>query len=230
MGYRSDVRIITSKKGFDELKKITDKILKDKNIKYGNLMDDCKIIYDNGYSKYFGWDSIKWYDGIEGYEDVDAIIEGLKKLEEQDYSYRFARLGESYDDYEESYYESEKEEEQNLEYPSLLRQFDDDYTVDNMKYYEDKEITISSEKLGNGWEWHKYNDESGHLQSPDGKEYMLYDLQTNEYKVKNDSDYEFFPLNYYYADGVDPKNFKAFEYMENEIMRLGLNKEQDLEV
>lgn len=54
MGYRSDVRIITSKKGFDELKKITDKILKDKNIKYGNLMDDCKIIYDNGYSKYFG--------------------------------------------------------------------------------------------------------------------------------------------------------------------------------
>lgn len=37
MGYRSDVRIITSKKGFDELKKITDKILKDKNIKYGNL-------------------------------------------------------------------------------------------------------------------------------------------------------------------------------------------------
>lgn len=27
MGYRSDVRIITSKKGFDELKRITDKIL-----------------------------------------------------------------------------------------------------------------------------------------------------------------------------------------------------------
>lgn len=62
--YRSDVRIITSKKSFDELKRIIDKILKDKNIKYGNLMDDCNIIYNNG-SKYFRWAFIKWHDGIE---------------------------------------------------------------------------------------------------------------------------------------------------------------------
>lgn len=137
MGYRSDVRIVTSKKGFDELKRITDKIIKDKKFEYGNLMDNCKIIYDNGFSKYFGWDSIKWYDGIEGYEDVDAIIEGLEKLEEKDYSYRFARLGEELDDYEESSYESEREEEQDLEYPSLLRQFDDNYTIKCMMEYQD---------------------------------------------------------------------------------------------
>ena len=31
MGYRSDVRIMTSKKGFDELRKFTDQYLKEKN-------------------------------------------------------------------------------------------------------------------------------------------------------------------------------------------------------
>lgn len=99
-------------------------------------MDECGIKYSNGISVYFGWNSIKWYDGIEGFEDVDAIVKGLENLEEKDYSYRFARFGNELDDYEEFYYESKKEEEQDLEFPYLLRQFDDDYTIENMKYYE----------------------------------------------------------------------------------------------
>ena len=37
MGYRSDVRIITSKKGFKELRKFTDNYLKEKNWEYVNL-------------------------------------------------------------------------------------------------------------------------------------------------------------------------------------------------
>lgn len=133
LGYRSDVRIVTSKKGFDELKKFTDDYLKAKNYTYGNLLDDCKVISENSYSKYFGWDSIKWYENCDDYEDVDAVMEGLHHLADKDFSYRYARIGESYDDYEEMYNESNIEEEQDLEFPSYIRYFDDDYTKDMMK-------------------------------------------------------------------------------------------------
>ena len=132
MGYRSDVRIMTSKKGFNELKKYTDKFLKDKNYTFGNLLDNLSVNHETKYAKYFGWDSIKWYDGCEGYEDVDAVISGLNHLEENNYSYRFARIGEEYDDYEENSFESEVEEEQDLEYPSMTRYFEDDWIINQM--------------------------------------------------------------------------------------------------
>lgn len=134
MGYRSDVRIMTSRKGFDELKKFTDKYLKEKNYTFGNLLDQLDLNKETKYAKYIGWNSIKWYEYCgSDYEDVNAIMEGLQHLKEKDFSYRYARIGESYDDYDEHYYESEKEEEQDLEYPSMERYFDDDYVIDNMK-------------------------------------------------------------------------------------------------
>ena len=134
MGYRSDVRIMTSKKGFDELRKFTDQYLKDKNYTYGNLLDQLDINHETKYAKYIGWNSIKWYENSgSDYDDVNAIMEGLSHLKDKDLSYRYARIGESYDDYDEHYYESVKEEEQDLEYPSMERYFDDDYVIDNMK-------------------------------------------------------------------------------------------------
>lgn len=138
MGYRSDVRIMTTKKGFDELKKYTDKYLKDKNFTYGNLLDSLDFNDETKYAKYFGWDSIKWYDGIEGFEDVDAIMNGLEHLKDKDLSYRYARIGESYDDFEEMDYESNLEEEQDLEYPSMTRYFDDDYVREKMHMYDNE--------------------------------------------------------------------------------------------
>ena len=132
MGYRSDVRIITSKKGFDKLKSyVTDTIAKSKNPQMYNLMENLDLNFENSYSKFFGWNNVKWY-----YEDVDIVMQGLHKLKDEDMSYRFARLGENFDDYEEEYYESEKEEEQDFEYPAVERYFDDDYVMDNMKTYD----------------------------------------------------------------------------------------------
>lgn len=124
---------MTTKKGFDELKKYTDKYLKDKNYTYGNLLDDLEINEETKYAKYFGWDSIKWYDGCEGFEDVDAIMDGLNHLQKNNYSYRYARIGEDYSDYDEFNYESEIEDEQDLEYPSMNREFDDDWVIQQMK-------------------------------------------------------------------------------------------------
>jgi histidyl-tRNA synthetase len=99
MGYRSDVRIITSKKGFNELEKYITKYLKGKND--WNLLHQLDVDNSNDYERYFGWNSVKWYENSEGFEDVDAVMSGLQHLEEKDLSYRYARMGESYGDYEE---------------------------------------------------------------------------------------------------------------------------------
>ena len=86
--------------------------------------------------------------------------------------------------------------------------------------FDFEEEIVSSKKLGKGWKWHKYDDGSGYLESPDGKEYMHYDLYTNEYKFSDNSCYEFFPFDCYYADGVEKSKFNAFDFMENELIEM----------
>ena len=93
-----------------------------------------------------------------------------------------------------------------------------DFEFDEVKY---EPATL----LPKGWIWKMYYDGSGCLLSPEKKEFMIYDLETNEYKFDKDSDYDFFPLSYYYGDGVDPKDFKPFEYMEKEILTNYLHQE-----
>ena len=129
MGYRSDVRIITSKKGFNELNKYVKDYLSKLDHDEYNLLDNLKFKAENDYSVYFGWNWVKWYSS---YESVDAVESGLQHLKDKDMSFRFARIGESYDDYEEDSYESENEEEQDLDYPSMIREFDDSYVIAEM--------------------------------------------------------------------------------------------------
>lgn len=119
MGYRSDVRIMTSKKGFKLLNKyVKDRISNCENKGIYNLLEDIEFNHENDNAKYFGWNNVKWY-----YDDVDFIMDGLQELKKKDYSFRFARIGENYDDYEEDYYDSTKEEEQDLLYPCITRYF-----------------------------------------------------------------------------------------------------------
>ena len=139
MGYRSDVRIVTTRKGFDELKKYTEKYLKEKNYTFGNLLDDLDLNHETRTAKYFGWNSIKWYEDCEGYEDVDAVISGLSHLEKNNFSFRYARIGEDYSDYEEIYFDSTKKVEQGLEYPWLNRNFDDESIITRMNNTKKRE-------------------------------------------------------------------------------------------
>ena len=130
MGYRSDIRIVTSKDGFEKLKEFVTNYLKEHNEDY-NLLENCDIKQEGKNQFYFGWNSVKWYEN--DYEDVDAIMEGLNYLGENEYSYRYSRIGESYDDYEEQYYDGNKENENYLEYPNLIREFDDKYVLSLIK-------------------------------------------------------------------------------------------------
>lgn len=140
LGYRSDVRIITSKKGYDELKKYVDTYLKKRDISY-NLLDDCDVFKYNDKECYFGWNSVKWYDHSEGYEDVTAIEEGIEHLEEKDFSYRMSILGEDYDDYEERYHNGK--EKNYLSDVPFCRYFDDE----EINYCSEKEPVNSSPEL-----------------------------------------------------------------------------------
>ena len=127
MGYRSDVRIVTSKKGYKVLDNYVKKYLRDHDKdRTWNLLKSPKIKKETPYTTYIGWDCLKWYE-YSDYVDVDAIMTGLDYLKENGYSYRYSRIGEKY-------YESENEEEQDLIYPSIIREFDDDYIFQELEY------------------------------------------------------------------------------------------------
>ena len=130
MGYRSDVRIVTSKEGFEKLNEFVKKYLEEHYNKY-NILEECDIKQEGHGQCYFGWNYVKWYE--DDYDEVIAIMKGLDYLSENDYSYRYSRIGESYDDYDEQYYDGNRKGELYLEYPSLIRAFDDEYVLSMLK-------------------------------------------------------------------------------------------------
>ncbi len=97
------------------------------------------------------------------------------------------------------------------------------------KLKEESQI-VPALSIGKNWYWIKYDDGSGCLLSPNRDIYMHYDLETNEYQEKESSDWEFFPLSYYYADGIAPKDFKPFEWMEEHFIENVLKKENEVEL
>lgn len=125
MGYRSDIRIITSKEGYKKLNEFVEQYLKD--TEEDNLLKECDIKNIGKEQCYFGWDSVKWYEN--DFKDVDAIMEGLNHLGENEYSYRYMRIGESYEDIDEQFFDGQKEKDKDvyLEYLSMIREFDDEY-------------------------------------------------------------------------------------------------------
>lgn len=139
MGYRSDVRIITTKDGYKELRKYINEYLKVNNIseeRYFNIINSPDIKIQNNKEICIGWNDIKWY----WYPDIDAINYSLNKLEENKYSYRFSRMGESLNDIEERCFTSEKnKKEAELDFPAIERYFDDEYLREKIEVDKEKE-------------------------------------------------------------------------------------------
>lgn len=130
MGYRSDVRILVSKKGYDKLYKYVQNETEKNKLDY-NLLENpgFRTVTKNGV--YIGWDWIKWYEW-SNYKPVDIIMDGLNYIKQEDYSYSYARMGESYDDYEEYNYASQARED-DLPYIETIRKFDDDYMKEGLR-------------------------------------------------------------------------------------------------
>lgn len=97
MGYRSDVKLIITKQGWEEIDRAVKKAA---GIKKGDeaneywltspecCMDVCEGKYVIG-----EWESIKWYEGLD--DEVDAIMRMLERTKEP---YMFMRVGENYED------------------------------------------------------------------------------------------------------------------------------------
>lgn len=85
---------------------------------------------------YFGWNDIKCY---ETYDGVFPIMSGLKNLQENQYSYRYMRIGEDYGDVDECFFDGKNDENIDLEYPSMIRRFDDKYVFRCMNRSKEQE-------------------------------------------------------------------------------------------
>lgn len=64
---------------------------------------------------------------------------GLEHLKNDEYSTRYLRIGEDYNDIEEQYTDGKKDGNVNIEYPYLIRRFDDDYVFRCMDKNRDLE-------------------------------------------------------------------------------------------
>lgn len=99
MGYRSDVRIATTREGYDLMCEHVD--FASKGTGCYPLMGSKRepdFFDEEGGCVAFGWDGIKWDVGY--YKDVTNVDAALRKLAEAGIPYEFCRVGEEYGDVE----------------------------------------------------------------------------------------------------------------------------------
>lgn len=100
MGYRSEVRIATTREGYDALLEIMDLKNESASVEYPLVGSDVKPDYfeEEGDAVVFGWDAVKWHDGL--FREVNDVIEALTGMAANGHPYEFCRIGESWDDIE----------------------------------------------------------------------------------------------------------------------------------
>ena len=99
MGYRSEVRIATTREGYDLMCEKVDSLSEgldsyplmgtEREPEFFGEEDGCVV---------FGWDNIKWYDGM--LVDFSNVVEALAELAKQEIPHEFCRVGETWDDIE----------------------------------------------------------------------------------------------------------------------------------
>lgn len=99
MGYRSDVRIATTREGYNRICKRVDKLSEGRDgYPLIGMKRKPEFVEKGGDSVVFGWDWIKWYEGM--YVDVTNVMTALAEIEADGLPYEFCRVGEEYDDIE----------------------------------------------------------------------------------------------------------------------------------
>lgn len=99
MGYRSEVRITTTREGYDRMCEFVDGLSEGRECyPLMGTKRQPEFFDEEHESVVFGWDSIKWYEGL--FADIDNVVKALGELEESDIPYEFCRIGESWDDIE----------------------------------------------------------------------------------------------------------------------------------
>ena len=93
MGYRSEVKIATTREGYDQMCERVDALSEDSGT--SPLMGSCRkpdFFEESDGCVVFGWDYIKWYEGL--FADVSNVADALSEIDERGFPY------ESWDDIE----------------------------------------------------------------------------------------------------------------------------------
>lgn len=100
MGYRSDVKIITTPEGWEKIDKAVRKVagITKKNEEESYWLTERTYWTPICDGKYVlaEWEDIKWYEGRD--EEIDALMNALKELKQRRVPYRYFRVGEDYGD------------------------------------------------------------------------------------------------------------------------------------
>lgn len=99
MGYRSDVRIATTREGYDQICRRVDE-LSEGHDTYPLIgtKRPSEFFEEQDGSVVFGWDWVKWYDGMLA--DVTNVMTALSEIDRAGKPCEFCRVGEEYDDIE----------------------------------------------------------------------------------------------------------------------------------
>ncbi|MDO5556591.1 MAG: hypothetical protein Q4G09_08435, partial [Clostridia bacterium] len=104
--------------------------------------------------------------------------------------------------------------------------------IKNKEKLEDMNDKERNIKLPIGWYWNHYEDGSGCLKSPTGKNYFYYDWTTYEYKIHDEDQYSFFGNIDDFGNKITFEDFKQYaeKYANKNLVNLPENKlETDLE-
>ena len=122
MSYYSDIRICTTKEGYEELCKFVNEKLEGTVAYNYNLMNSPDVFFEGNGNVYFGWNSVNhFYDSEEG----SAVLRGLDYIEAKGHGYKYSCIGEALDDSEERCCDGENDTVF-IEWPCLIRTFDDE--------------------------------------------------------------------------------------------------------
>lgn len=109
MGYRSDVKLITTNKGWERIDQAVRKVA---GITSANELKcrwitepDVAVPIVGGKYMLAEWNDIKWYEGRD--DQVDAVMRVLENLEHDDIPYSYLRIGENESDVERIEYDGE---------------------------------------------------------------------------------------------------------------------------
>lgn len=96
MGYYSDIRVSTTKEGFEFIKRVSEGLLEKSGSNKKSLIGRCNYTVDvsdeNGIV--FGWDCVKWY---REFQEVNAIMNALSLADLANIPLQYCEVGEDND-------------------------------------------------------------------------------------------------------------------------------------
>lgn len=99
MGYYSDIKLVTTKKGWSKIKQAVAQASPE-NHHYITTEDNIDTVLDGKYIV-FTLHGVKWYEGEQyGFPEVNAFMESMYALLEHNIPYRYMRVGEGDEDVE----------------------------------------------------------------------------------------------------------------------------------